>query len=354
MDTFPLISLAERGVIPDLLTRAGIRALLRQRIREGQADDRAALHTQQRQLVEKMSHGPIALHPAKANEQHYELPPEFFALWLGPRMKYSACYWSSERQDLNQAEEDMLQLTCKHADIENGMEILDLGCGWGSMALWIAEQYPDSRILAVSNSKEQRTYIEQKARSLGQGKVEVTTADMNTFDTPRRFDRVISVEMFEHMRNYPRLLSRIAEWLNPQGRLFIHIFCHHNRAYFFETDGHNDWMARHFFTGGMMPSEGLLRHFQQDLVLANHWRINGHHYARTALSWLQRLDGHREPALDILQSLYPARQSNRWFYRWRLFLLACAELFAYRGGNEWYVAHFLFDKRATRQLAALH
>ncbi len=332
--------MAERGWIPDRLLRLGIRQLLRRRLREAARSDTTA-------LVEQMRSAPVALHTADANEQHYEVPPEFFRWVLGRRLKYSCCLWPDGVDSIDAAEESALSQVCQRAGVADGMEILELGCGWGSLSLWLAEHYPTSRVLAVSNSGAQRRFIEAAAEERGLGNLELVTADMNDFapagaaGPARRFDRVLSVEMFEHMRNYRELLARIASWLRPDGRLFVHVFCHRRHPYLFEDRGPSDWMARHFFTGGLMPSADIFRHFEDDLVTEERWDLNGEHYERTLRAWLANLDRRREPCLRLFEATYGAAGAERWFYRWRLFFLACAELFGYRGGREWYVVHSL-------------
>jgi len=269
------------------------------------------------------------MQPAKPNEQHYEEPAELFELVLGPRLKYSSCLWETRDSTLAGAEEAMLALTCDRARIEDGMAILDLGCGWGSFSLYAAERFPSARITAVSNSRTQRAWIEERAPE----NLTVLTADVNDLALEGRFDRVVSIEMFEHMRNYERLLAEIAGLLEPEGLLFVHVFCHRELAYPY-AEG---WMARNFFTAGLMPSEGLLLEFQDDLGLVERWRVPGEHYARTAETWLANLEANA--------AVVEARFGRAFLARWRVFFLACAELFAYRGGSEWFVAHFLFSKR---------
>jgi cyclopropane-fatty-acyl-phospholipid synthase len=343
------IDIAERGLVPDAVVRAGIRALLRQRLRQARAAPADAKQT----LMREMSDSVIAENAADANEQHYEVPTAFFRLMLGPRLKYSACNWSSPNQSLGEAEEEMLRLTSARAGIEDGMKILDLGCGWGSLALWLGAHYPRCRVLAVSNSAEQRMHIEAETKRLQLSNVQAQTTDMNSFAPAYKFDRVVSVEMFEHMRNHKALLARLARWLEDEGQLFIHIFCHREYAYFFETDGDNDWMARHFFTGGMMPSVDLIPAVADDLSLARQWDVNGRHYQRTLHAWLARLDRNRSEAVQILRQTYGA-QAKRQLFRWRLFLLACAELFGFNAGREWYVSHYLFHRKAQRDNVGPH
>jgi len=344
-----VMDLVERGLVPDGLIRWGIRRLLAARLRQENGGDCEAQPQALRELIVQLRHSPIALHPDKANEQHYELPPAFFQRVLGKRMKYSCGYWPPGISRLDGAEEAMLGLTCQRAQLYDGMDILELGCGWGSLSLWIAEHYPQSHILAVSNSRLQREFIEAECGRRHIANLEVITADMNDFLTERRFDRVVSVEMFEHMRNYEQLLAQIATWLRPEGKLFVHLFCHRKLAYPFETEGANNWLGRYFFTGGLMPCDNLLLYFQRDVVLENHWRLAGTHYRRTAEAWLANLDAQREEILSLLATMYGPQETARWFIRWRVFFLACAELFGYHKGQEWGISHYLFRRR----LAAL-
>ncbi len=339
------VDAAERGWISDPLIRWQIRRLCGRRAKQGDRKNREANQQSLRQFIEQLRRSPIALVPEKANQQHYEVPAAFFQQVLGSRRKYSCCLWTDTTNSLDDAENAALAETCQRAELRDGQDILELGCGWGSLTLWMAEQYPHSRITAVSNSASQRESICGLALERGLGNVTVITADMNDFQTHRQFDRVVSVEMFEHMRNYEQLLARIAGWLKPDGKLFVHIFSHRELAYPFECDGDNDWMARHFFTGGIMPSEGLLLHFQRDMSLIDQWRWSGRHYEKTSNAWLANLDARRSQVLPILGSVYGERNAVRWFHRWRLFFLACAELFAYGQGEDWGVSHYLFQRR---------
>ena len=339
-----LIELVENGRIPDLLTRAGIRLLLLQRLREqaqeGPDQEWQAMMT----FVEEMRQSPIALHTQEANEQHYELPPRFFELVLGPHLKYSCCHFPEGVKELGHAEASMLALTCERAQLQDGQQILEIGCGWGSLSLWMAKHYPNSSILAVSNSRPQREFIESRAQELGLTNLSVQTCDMNDFTTEQHFDRVVSVEMFEHMRNWQSLLERISDWLKPEGKLFIHIFSHRRYAYAFSSEGDSNWMGRYFFTGGIMPSNDLLLYFQKDLLLEQHWVLSGVHYQRTADAWLQMMDSQKGEILQTFRETY-GKDADVWFQRWRMFFLATSEVWGFRGGNEWLISHYLFNNR---------
>ena len=339
------IELAERGLLPDFLVRHGMRRLLAARVREELLVGCEGLSQRHQALLKELRAGPIALHVQNANAQHYEVPAAYFEQVLGPRLKYSSCLWQDNVNDLGTAEDAMLAITCQRAQLIDGMDVLELGCGWGSLTLWIAEHFPNSRVLAVSNSSSQRDFILSRAAARGLTNVEVQTCDMNDFATSRRFDRVVSVEMFEHMRNYELLFSRIAGWLTPEGKLFAHVFYHGRCAYTFETDGRNDWMARHFFTGGTMPSADLFLEFQRDLLIEDRWLINGRHYQKTLEAWLVLHDAARAQIMPLFEATYGRDLAARMFQRWRMFYLACSELFGYRHGEEWGVAHYLFHRR---------
>ena len=291
-----------------------------------------------------MDAGPVALHTADANKQHYEVPTEFFQRILGKHLKYSSGYWRPGVTSLDQSEADMLALTCERADLRDGQRILDLGCGWGSFSLYAAERYPASEILAVSNSQTQRVHIEDQVRARGLSRLRVITQDMNAFSDVGHFDRIVSVEMFEHMRNVRLLLHRLSGMLSRDGLLFIHIFTHREFTYFFEVNDASDWMAKYFFTGGMMPGADLYWRFQDDLRLTAAWAVDGTHYQKTLEAWLARMDSQKTELWPLFAGTY-GREAQRWWNYWRVFLMASAELFGFDEGREWYVSHYRFQKR---------
>lgn len=339
-----MMRLAEHGLLPDFIIRNVIRTLLRSRLAAEGRGGVDKVSERKRALLEELRSSPIALHTAVANEQHYMVPARFFELFLGPNQKYSSCLWGEKTRTLAEAEVQMLELTAARATIEDGMRILDLGCGWGSFSRYAARRFPNCRITAVSNSSAQREFIKQRCREERIENLEVVTSDINDFQPAGTFDRIVSVEMFEHLRNFGVMFERIANWLEVEGKLFVHIFTHREFAYPFETEGATNWMGRYFFTGGLMPSDDLLLHFQDRLVLEDHWRLSGVHYQRTLESWLERLDAEREAILAVLRSAYGG-EAKIWLQRWRMFLIACAELFGFRGGREWGVSHYRFRRR---------
>ena len=328
-----LVQAAERLPLPDAVTRHGIRLLV------GRTDRRLAGGGDDAGFAADMAAFPVAEHADAANAQHYEIPAAFFAEILGPRRKYSCCLYAGPDASLAEAETLALEQTCAHADLHDGQDVLELGCGWGSLSLWMAEMYPDSRIVAVSNSQSQRTYIEAQAAARKLANLEVVTADMNVFAPHRHFDRIVSVEMFEHMANWSALLARARDWLRPDGRLFLHVFTHVDAPYRFDRGDKGDWIAQHFFTGGVMPSHGLIRHFGHLFALEQAWQWNGTHYARTARDWLDRFDARLERIRPILRDVY-ARDARLWERRWRLFFLATEGLFGFQGGSRWGVSHY--------------
>jgi len=321
------------GLLPEPLIRWGIRRLLAQRLR------REARRLSTTTIEAELSHGPIAPVPEAANRQHYELPPEFFALVLGAHLKYSSAYWPEGVTTLDQAEEAMLELACSRAHLADGQHVLELGCGWGSLSLFMARRFPNSHITAISNSRPQREFIEARAPA----NLEVVIADMNTLVLDTRFDRVVSVEMFEHMHNWRELMHRITGWLEPGGKLFVHAFCHRHYAYPFEADGAGNWLGRHFFTGGLMPSLHLLPRFRGALIQERIWEVSGVHYARSAEAWARNLVAREAAVMAVLARAYGAA-APLWFQRWRVFFLACAELFAYHSGTEWLIGHYRLRK----------
>ena len=338
------IQLAEKGYLSDGLIKFGIRRLLSQRLREVPAEAGSELQEYTLKMIKTLRESPIAVCTEAANEQHYEIPPEFFQIALGKHLKYSSCYYDSGAKNLDDAEAAMLELTAQRAEIKDGMQIMDLGCGWGSFTLWAAKKFPNCTIHSVSNSNPQRLFIEGRAKELGLKNVSVTTADINNFDTEQKYDRIVTVEMFEHIRNYKKVLDKANKWLSVDGKLFVHIFCHKLAPYFFETDGDDNWMGAYFFSGGIMPSNHLLLYFQDQLKIEQHWVVNGTNYEKTALAWLENIDRNQSKVIQILSKTYGEKDAPMWYRRWRIFFLSCAELFGFKDGQEWWVSHYLFKK----------
>lgn len=341
----PGIRLAELGLVPDLVIRAGIRALLARRLAALQHEAGDEATARERAFAASLTRRALAEDTAAANRQHYEVPTGFFQHMLGPRLKYSSAFYATPATTLAEAEDAMLQLCAERAELRDGLQILELGCGWGSWTLWMAEQYPRARITAVTNSATQAAYVSEQARARGLRGVFVLRADANTFLSDQTYDRIVSVEMFEHVRNYELLFQRLHKWLNPDGKLFVHVFAHARHPYLFETEGEDDWMGRYFFTGGTMPSHGLLPLCAGAMHLEATWRLDGRHYARTLEDWLTQLDQQRAAALGELAATHGPWARRVWLQRWRIFLMASAELFAYADGTEWGVSHYRFAKQ---------
>jgi len=344
-NTASAIHWVEQGLVPDRVVRIGIRRLLEARIAELGSHDAQQSAALTQEFVRAMDGAELAPRPEMANRQHYELPAAFFDLVLGGHRKYSCAWWPDGTDTLDEAEAAALAVTCERAELADGQDILELGCGWGSLTLWMARHYPASRITALSNSLPQRQFIEAQARAAGLDNVRVLTCDFNVFHTGERFDRVVSVEMFEHLRNWPRAFANVARWLRPQGRFFMHVFAHRDAPYPFVERDASDWMSKYFFTGGMMPSDDLVLHCQDDLRLLHRWRWDGRHYQRTAEAWLRNMDDRHDQILPLFQDTY-GREAAIWWTRWRLFFLSVSELFGFDAGQRWWVSHYLLEKRA--------
>ena len=339
-----LIELAEKGIIPDYFIRQGIVRNCENRLNNENVSNTEKVSSKKQSWIQQMKESPIALVPEKANEQHYEVPPAFFEKVLGKHLKYSSGYWPDGVNSLDESEESMLELSFERAQLADGDSILELGCGWGSLTCYMASKLPNSKITAVSNSKDQKEHILNRCKNQGLDNIEVITADMNDFETESKYDRVVSIEMFEHMRNYKKLLSKISSWLNDEGKLFIHIFTHQSVVYPFENQGEADWMAREFFSGGMMPSHDLLLHFQDDLIIEDVWRMSGTHYEKTSLAWVNKMDANKDIVMKIFSETY-GDDAKLWFQRWRIFFMSCEKLFGYNNGSDWGVSHYRFSKR---------
>ncbi len=337
--------LLEKNLLPDSLTRFGIRRLLKKRLEGCDKGSAEGNRIDLMNLISALKVSPLAVNTREANEQHYEVPTEFYKYALGPNLKYSCGYWEWGVKDFADSESKMLELTCQRAGIKNGEEILELGCGWGSLTLYMASKFPESKITAVSNSRTQKEFIDSQAAKRGLANITIITSDMNDFNTDRKFDRIVSVEMFEHMRNYEILFNRIYGWLKPEGELFVHIFTHKQFAYLFEVKDDSDWMSKYFFTGGIMPSDHLLFYFSGSFDIKGHWIVNGKNYEKTSNAWLKNMDDNRAEILKLFAAAYGEENKVKWFSYWRIFFMACAELWGYKDGEEWFVSHYLFRKR---------
>jgi cyclopropane-fatty-acyl-phospholipid synthase len=341
-----LIRIAETGRLNDRFIRFGIRTLLRQRLGEIKKIASPNLTAYKSEFIDMMSNSSVAIKTDLANEQHYEVTSEFFKVTLGKHLKYSCCFYDKKNSELDEAEKRAIEITLERAQLMDGQDILELGCGWGSLSLYMAQQYPNSNITAISNSSSQKDFIDQEVEKLSLQNLKVITADMSSFQIDKQFDRIISVEMFEHMRNYRVLYERISRWLKPEGLFFKHIFTHRDTPYQFQVKSDSDWMSRYFFSGGMMPSADLPSYFNEHLELVNQWQWNGWHYARTCDDWLKKTDQHKSKIISLFNETYGHDKAHIWFNRWRIFYMSCAELFAFNNGREWLVSHYLMRRKS--------
>jgi cyclopropane-fatty-acyl-phospholipid synthase len=340
-------SLLEQNKVPDFALRYGIRKLLKERLQQEKKETVELQQAHLMNLIAELKESPIAINTVEANEQHYEVPTEFYKFCLGNNLKYSSGFWKEGVIDIDTSENDMLEITCTRAELTDGQDILELGCGWGSLSLYMAKKYPKSNITAVSNSKTQKIYIDEQAQLRGIKNLTIITVNINDFNIDKKFDRVVSVEMFEHMRNYQKLMHKIADCLKINGKLFVHIFTHKDFAYKFEVLDETDWMSKYFFTGGIMPSDDLLLYFNEHLSIEKHWHVSGIHYSKTSESWLQNMDKNKSQIMPLFESTYGKDQAVKWWVYWRLFYMACAELWGYNNGEEWIVSHYLFTKKQS-------
>jgi cyclopropane-fatty-acyl-phospholipid synthase len=335
--------LLEKNKIPDFLIRIGIRRLLKQRLKDEKKENPEAQKEHLLKLVEELKNSPIAIETQLANEQHYEVPTQFYQYCLGKHLKYSSGFWKEGVNDIDTSEKDMLDITCERAELQNGQEVLELGCGWGSLSLFMSAKFPKSNFTVVSNSRTQKIYIDEQAKLRGINNLTVLTIDINNFNIEKKFDRVVSVEMFEHLRNYKLLFNKIASFLKDDGKMFVHVFTHKTYAYKFEVIDDTDWMSKYFFTGGIMPSNDLFSYFNDDLKIVNQWLVNGTHYSKTSEAWLQNMDKHKAEIIPLFEKTYGKGNATKWWVYWRIFYMACAELWGYDKGNEWMVVHYLFE-----------
>ena len=336
--------LLEKDVLPDFIIRYGIRRLLAQRLKDEDKGNPEAQQKHFMELVAELKASPIAINTADANAQHYEVPADFFQLVLGKHLKYSSGYWNSGVTAIDVSEKDMLEITCQRAELKDGQHILELGCGWGSLSLFMAAKYPNSKITSVSNSHSQKAFIDGQAQQRNIKNLTILTADMNVFQIEEKFDRIVSVEMFEHMRNYELLMAKAANFLNKDGKLFVHIFTHKDYAYKFEVLDDSDWLSKYFFTGGIMPSDHLLLYFQKEFKIEQHLGVSGTHYEKTSNAWLKNMDFNKQKIMPIMERVYGKKDALKWWSYWRIFFMSCAELWGYKGGKEWMVSHYLFQK----------
>jgi cyclopropane-fatty-acyl-phospholipid synthase len=337
--------LLEKNLVPDFLIRQGIRNLLKQRLSYEKKENSEKQKQHLLDLVHELKSSPIAVHTKAANEQHYEVPTEFFQYCLGKHLKYSSGYWNENVTDIDRSESDMLELTCQRAQLQDGQQVLELGCGWGSLSLYMAAKYPLSEFTVVSNSKTQKLYIDEQAQKRGIKNLHVITCDINEFSIDKKFDRVVSVEMFEHLRNYQLLFKKIASLMKDDAKMFVHIFTHKEYAYKFEAKDESDWMSKYFFTGGIMPSNDLFSHFNDDLSVREQWIVSGMHYSKTSEAWLKNMDRNKTAIILLFEKTYGKENALKWWVYWRIFYMACAELWGFNKGEEWMVCHYLFTKK---------
>jgi cyclopropane-fatty-acyl-phospholipid synthase len=337
--------LLEKDKLPDSLIRIGIRKLLKQRLQDENKGNTEAQQAHLMQLIAELKASPIAVNTQEANDQHYEVPTQFYQYCLGKHLKYSSGYWKEGVADIDTSEKDMLELTCQRAELKDGQEVLELGCGWGSLSLFMAAKFPKSNFTVVSNSRTQKIYIDDQAKQRNVNNLTVITININDFVLDKTFDRIVSVEMFEHMRNYQKLMRKVATLLKPEGKLFVHIFTHKEYAYKFEVKDESDWMSKYFFTGGIMPSDDLLLYFNEHLSIEKHWHVSGTHYSKTSEAWLQNMDKHKTEIIPLFEQTYGKENAVKWWVYWRIFYMACAELWNFNNGEEWIVSHYLFTKK---------
>ena len=340
-----IIGLIEKGRLPDFIVRYCIRQLIKQRLKQEDSDNPELTSDSFNHFLKVLKQSPLAIETDAANQQHYEVDARFYSFALGQRKKYSSCYYKNN-ESLDHAEENMLQLYSERGQFSDGQEILELGCGWGSLTLFLAQKFPQSQITALSNSHSQREYILNKAQQLKLTNIKIITEDINVFEIDKKFDRIVSIEMFEHVRNYQQLFEKIASWLKTDGLLFIHVFCHRYLMYPFIAEGSDNWMGKHFFSGGQMPAADTFLFFQKQLNIQQRWINNGKHYEKTSNHWLKNMDNNKLEVMEVFREIY-GDDYELWFHRWRVFFMSCAELFGFNDGNEWLVSHYLFSKGSS-------